>query len=528
MLPHDNKIPPFAMPMFRNFVPKKLRPWIYVVFAITFQLSGGVYLGALNEMMGDTALMREDILMCLFANLCGMAVYFPLLFRMKFRFTNKTLLFTSALGIAVCNFLALYVQFLPLLWAICFISGCFKIQGTFECMSNIQLWITPKREFTIFFPVLNIIILCSIQLSDWITTYLCYMSNWQSMNYFMVAVMLMDCLVIFILTKPFRIMKKFPLLGIDWLGALLWALAAMQVTFVFNYGEYYDWWDSNVIRIVSVSAIFTIGITLGRMWHIKHPYIDPQVWKFNRVLPVLFLISIIEGFLASEYVLEEVFFENVMEYPSMVSSVLDFWCIIGIIAGGLFSLLWMKVLRFNFTKLISIGLASMGIYFVVYYFSFSTLMNFELLRWPLIFRGFSYVVLSVVFMQILQESMDFKNFFQGLSIFNFCHMVIGGVIGAAIYAYGLRYFIASNTSRFGAYVDSVTTNNNQLQQCVETFFSKVTLISIRQLYGLAAYMAIFFTLLMLLYDLPYTRSTLKKIPSWNSIRKKLRKSWNRG
>ena len=90
---------PFVLPMFRSFVPRKMQPWIYLFIAVTFQLSGGVYLGALNQMIGSMSLMREDILMCMYANLAGMAIYFPLLFRMKFRFTNKTLLTSAALGV---------------------------------------------------------------------------------------------------------------------------------------------------------------------------------------------------------------------------------------------------------------------------------------------------------------------------------------------------------------------------------------------------------------------------------------------
>ena len=94
---------PFTMPMFREFVPRKMQPWIYVFMAFTFQLSGGIYLGALNQMVGGMSLMREDLMMCLYANLAGMAIYFPLLFRMKFCFTNKTLLTAAALGALVCN-----------------------------------------------------------------------------------------------------------------------------------------------------------------------------------------------------------------------------------------------------------------------------------------------------------------------------------------------------------------------------------------------------------------------------------------
>ena len=109
---------PFSMPMFRSFVPERIRPWIYVFIAFTFQFSGGLYLGTLNQMMGETTLMREDLLMCLYANLAGMAIYFPLLFRMKFRFTNKTLLCGAATGVLLCNLVAPHITFLPLLWLV--------------------------------------------------------------------------------------------------------------------------------------------------------------------------------------------------------------------------------------------------------------------------------------------------------------------------------------------------------------------------------------------------------------------------
>ena len=82
----------FAMPMYHDFVPKWIRPWIYVVLAFCFQLSNGMYLGAMNNIVGEWGIMREDVQMCLYATLIGMALYFPVLFRMKFRFSNKLLL----------------------------------------------------------------------------------------------------------------------------------------------------------------------------------------------------------------------------------------------------------------------------------------------------------------------------------------------------------------------------------------------------------------------------------------------------
>ena len=96
----------------------------YICFmAATFQFSGGLYIGTLNQMMGKTALMREDLLMCLYANLAGMAIYFPLLFRMKFRFTNKSLLLASAAGVLLCNMIAPHVTFLPFVVVYLFCGG---------------------------------------------------------------------------------------------------------------------------------------------------------------------------------------------------------------------------------------------------------------------------------------------------------------------------------------------------------------------------------------------------------------------
>ena len=80
---------PFCMPMMKGWVPRRLQPWIYVLTALCFQFSGGIYLGALDEICGTTNFMIEDVMFLLYATLAGMAMWFPMLFRMKFRFTNQ-------------------------------------------------------------------------------------------------------------------------------------------------------------------------------------------------------------------------------------------------------------------------------------------------------------------------------------------------------------------------------------------------------------------------------------------------------
>lgn len=118
----------FSMPMYHDWVPEFIRPWIYVLMAFCFQFSNGMYLGAMNDVIGEWAVMREDVQMCLYATLVGMAFYFPVLFRMKFRFTNKTLLISAATVVLVCQWLATLHLPLPVLWVVCVVCGMAKIQ----------------------------------------------------------------------------------------------------------------------------------------------------------------------------------------------------------------------------------------------------------------------------------------------------------------------------------------------------------------------------------------------------------------
>jgi len=518
---------PFQMPMFRTFVPRSLQPWIYVLFAFSFQLTGGIYIGSLNEMIGGMSLMREDITMCMYVNLLGMAMYFPLLFRLKFRFTNKTLLMAASLTIAFCNMAAVYVHSIPLLWVLCFFAGCAKIQGTFECMSNIQLWMSPRRDFRVFFPILNTIILCSIQLSDLLTTYLCFYFNWTYMHFWIVGQMLVVALSVFLLTHHFRIIRKFPLYGIDWLGALLWSAFFFELAYIFNYGDWYSYFDSPVIQGVALVAAITLFGCIHRMFHIRHPYYEPKMWSYRYLVPVLVLITLVEVFLATEHVLEEVFYEEGMKYETIVSSQLDWFTMIGIVCGGAFALLWMKVLQFNYYRLIAIALGALSIYLIGYYLTLSTDINIEKLYAISAFRGFAYVVLSATFMQCLEELMTFQHFFQALSVFNVLHMLMGGVIGCAIYAKGLGYFMADNISRYSTYINHTTFSKSpfDLGYFMEEFIEQNLMMSCKQIYGLVAYACLALLFGVLLWDMPKVRTTLKKMPSWRSVGNQIRNTF---
>ena len=507
----------FAMPMYHDFVPKWIRPWIYVVLAFCFQLSNGMYLGAMKNIVGEWGIMREDVQMCLYATLIGMALYFPVLFRMKFRFSNKLLLMTSAAVIVVCNLLATFRMPLPLLWALCVLCGMAKIQGTFECMSTIQLWMTPKRDFGVFFPILHIILLCSIEVAGYLAAWFAYDMHWTYMHWLVMALMLVVLLVQALLTRPFHAMPQIvPLKGIDWMGALLWCVLWLQVAWLLNYGDWLDWWHSSDFSLVTGTMLITLAVCLQRMMHHPKPYIEPAMWTYHNVVPVILLIGVVEALFSCEHVLEMVYYEEVMHYADHTCEVLNQWSLPGIVAGCLFSIGWLKLMRWNVYKLIALALAAFCIYAGGFYVLVDSNISIEQLRIPILWRGFSYAVLCISFMWCLHAIMSFEHFFQALSVFNVLHMFVGGLVGAALHGRRMKYYVADGFARCSGYVDSVRLSARavdfpqMMNGIVEGFLAQ----SVKILFGWTLIAGLFFAALMLLWDIPMVRHQVKHIPAW--------------
>lgn len=400
----------FAMPMVKDFVPKAVRPWLYVVMALCFQVSAARYLGALNEIIGATAQMREDVLMCLYCNLAGMALWFPMLFRMKFRFTNKTLLVAASLTVLVTNLLIGYVTWLPLLWLLCFIEGIAKIQGTFECMSNKQLWMTPKRDMTIFFPLLHIVILTSMNLQDFMSAYFGMLGDWRLMHWFVAGVHCVVLLFLLTCVRHFRFMRPLPLYGIDWTSMALWAALLVQVAYVLNYGDWYAWFNHDAVWYLTGSILISFALILHRMTHVRHPYINPRVFTgFRYVKQILVLVCFVECLFGTEHILEEIYLEEVMHYSTIVNATLCAPACVGCVCGCLFSLFWLqKVMRMSYIRLGIIGSCMLLVYMAMMYLLVSPAVSIEMLYLPLFCRGFAYTTLSIVFFLLVARRDGFQ------------------------------------------------------------------------------------------------------------------------
>ena len=503
------------MPMFNPWVPEKVRPWIYLVFALFFQLSGGIYFASMQQMMGATGLTREDIQMIAMFGVVGVNMPFPFLFRYKLRFTNQQLLINAACVIAVCNivclwlldsrFAALTTMKLPLLCAVSFIAGYFKLCGTFECFSNIRLWLSPKQDFGIFLPSLYIIILAAMPASNWICQQLTIaFDSWRMMHWFMVGLMLIVVLVIYTCTHPWRMMpKQLPLVSLDWLGCLLWSACMLEIIWLFTYGEYYNWWESGLWRTVLCFLPLTIAAAVGRMTHIRHPYIDSYVFEHWRLLPILGMFFVAEVMNATPHALQGTLTGGVLHWGFTTTSQFSLLEILGYASGCAFTILWGKEtpnwgriprLGFKYTRLLSIGFAALLTYQVMMYFYISPSLNVERLYLPTFLRTFGYAIFFATMTLYLKDLIEFPTFFHALTVSGFIRNGVAESMCSGLYSFGLRRQIADTLNR-GLHSD----------------YQSILMVAVKEMYGIMCLIGIAVLLLMLLYDVQPVRSTMKRM-----------------
>lgn len=185
----------------------------------------------------------------------------------------------------------------------------------------------------------------------------------------------------------------------------------------------------------------------------------------------------------------------------------------------LFSLGWLKVMRWNVYKLIAAALFVFMLYVGGFYFLVDESVSIAVFRLPLVFRGFSYAVLSIAFMWSLNEMLSFQHFFQALSVFNMLHMFVGGLIGGALHGHALKYYMADGFARYGQHLDAVSVSAGHVNfgAFLEHFVEGLMAQSVKILFGWTLFAAMFLFLLMLLWDIPSVRRRVKRIPEWPKV-----------
>ncbi len=510
---------PFSIPAIRDFVPEKVKPWIVIAFVIIFQFSGGIYLAAVSEMVGSTALMQEDIMMAGYSSMVGMALTFTIMFRLKFRFVSKTALLTCSIVLIGCNLICMYTHNIPLLVATCFIAGVFRMWGTFECNSTVQLWITPHRDLSVFFCYIYLLVQACIQLSGLTTIYTAFWIKWEYMHWIIIGLLGLMMLATLILFKNFRSMRKLQLLGVDWLGAFMWGLILLCIIFVCVYGEHYEWYQSVPIQIATLAGAILLLLNIWRASFIRHPYIALETFRFKAVYITFLLYIVIDIVLAPSHLFEHMYMESILGYDSLHVISLNWIVLLGIVTGSLFTYYTFVRRKWKYKTMTVIAFSAITGYLMCFYFSIDYNLPKEALLLPLFLRSFAYVIIAICFLTVLSR-VPFQYFFQAISIQAFVSAGFGGALGSALLGHALNVAVKKNAMILGATLDRVNPLATQLQksELYGALQQQALIVSMKELYGWLTLVS-FLCLLLFMIKESSIRPKYVLHPKYRSIRR---------
>lgn len=513
---------PFDIPDVPGWVPRRLKPWIFILFVLIIQFSGSVYLAAASDMVGSTALMSQDILMAGYAQLVGMSLNFAVMFRIKFRYSNRTVLLASCIVLLAANFICASTVSVPLLVATCFVAGWFRMQATFACNSTIQLWLTPVRDMSVFFCYVYLVVDGMIQLSGVATVYTAFHGVWENMHLIDGALLAIMMVLVLIFVRPVHVPLHIPLLGIDWLGSILWGGFMLCFTFVCVYGNHYDWWESEEICGATVIGVACLGVNLVRATFLRHPYISFMALKNRNVVRASCIYLVFFTLLATEHVFEHSYAETILGFDETNMVDLNWYVLAGIVAGVAFTYLTFARRRWRYKTMTAIGFTFAAIYLAWFYFMLDYGVEKESLFMPLFSRGFASVVISIIFLtSIVQSGLPFNVFPQALTVNGFTGAVMGATFGPAIIGELLTRTVSKNASLLGS---SFTHLSMQVTNIGDTFGMvqrQALAVSMKEIYGLLLMVCLVSLLAIAVSYAPVRPTAI--FPKWRTIRRILRR-----
>ena len=521
---HHHTNQPFSIPQIR-YIPEPLKPWLLILFIIVFNCTGGVYLAAVSDMVGSTQLLQEDIMMAGYASLVGMALFFAIMFRLKWAVRPKTALGSCISVLIVANLICMHTDSVPVLVGICLVSGFFRMWAIYECNSTIQLWITPKRDMSIWFCYIYLMVNGTIQITGIAALSFSVWASWHYMYWFIIGALLTMYLIVIICYKGISIMPRLPLLGIDWVGMLLWGATAMSVLFVCIYGEHYDWWQSEHIWFATILALVTFGMNWWRSTYLRHPYIGFNIFRFPLVLTCVAIILVMDLLLAPSHIFEHALMEGILGYDHLNTLTLNWVSIIGVVLGILFTWQTFARRKWTYQRMLVIAFSCFVFYLAYFYFCIDYNLTKEALYLPVIVRSAGYVMVAVM-MLTANARLPFPfTFLHGLSFQNMFSAALAGPIGNAIVGRVLKVVMARNSMLLGERMDNVelSTDFTPLSELYGMIQMQSLVESIKEIYGWLLFIAI---LCLIVLMLRYSGIRPMKViePTYRTIYKLLRKN----
>lgn len=340
----------------------------------------------------------------------------------------------------------------------------------------------------------------------------------------MIGLLVLMMIMVIILVKPVRGPMFIPLLGIDWIGGLLWGFTMLCFTFVCVYGNYYDWWESPEIRRATVLGISFLVINLWRASFLHHPYVTFRALTNRNLIKATCIYLVFYTLLGTEHVFEHSYAINILGFDDNNLIDLNWYVFFGIVTGCGITYYSFALHKWRYKTMAIIAFTMAALYLGWFYFFIDYNIEKEALFFPLFFRGAASVIITIVFLtSIVQSGLPFQIFPQSVTINGFTGAVMGATFGPAVIGELLSRTMAKNYALISSAMTATDPESAgiPLGTLYGIMQKQALIVSMKEIYGWLLILALISILALLVFYSPVRPMAI--FPKWRTIRKIIRK-----
>jgi DHA2 family multidrug resistance protein len=414
-----------------------INPWliaISVMFATFLEVLDTTIVNvSLPHIAGSLSATPEEATWALTSYLVANAIVLPLTGWLASFFGRKRLLTIAVAGFTTTSFLCGLAPSLPFLVIFRLLQGL--TGGVLQPMSQaimLEAFPPEKRGRAMAFWALGIVVapILGPVLGGWLTDNY----SWRWVFYVNLPIGIISILMTraFIFDPPYmKNMKR----RVDGVGIGLLAVGIGALQFLLDKGQTEDWFDSNLIRALAVTAVAALVLFVIHALIAKDPVLDLTVLKDRTYSTGVFMMTVLGFVLFGSLVMLPLFLQTVLGYPALQAG-------IAMAPRGIGSFLAMPLVgimmsKFDPRKMLAAGLVIAGV--TLYMLAFINLnAGYWDIFWPQLLQGSAMGLLFVPLSTMSMASIPREKMGNATSLFNLMRN-LGGGIGIA--------FVATSVSR---------------------------------------------------------------------------------
>lgn len=223
---------------------------------------------------------------------------------------------------------------------------------------------------------------------------------------------------------------------IDAAGIILLTIAVGSLQWMLERGERYDWWESNFVTFLAITAVLSIVALIWRELTTDEPVINLRILKSRQVVAGV-SIGLVLGFaLYGSVFILPVFLQQALGMSAWETGRV-------MLPGAIASAVTMAIVGRTAQKVdarLSIILGALMYFISMLQMSHSTAASgVDNFFWPLIWRGVGLGLIFVPLTNATLVDLDYKDLAQGTGMFNLFRQ-LGGSLGIAVMATLLSHF----------------------------------------------------------------------------------------